>query len=641
MVDLDTLVNMLLGTEGRARYQRIGIILIVVPMVLIVATISLPIYETRFYYEGRMIEEDSWTYFEMADDRVMWEPFLDKINTSIVFFLLLVLFGILMVLQGSGKVSLFKFVNWDDEVQATALYAIGTTLALVGVIGMAHIWGMSLHTEEWTIDGEEYRGEIISPAGRVVTPLGILLLFGLLFMTAYSTTLASYRRGLDTKALRLSRLTSILAIASVLGAIALPLMGVVNVHYSDDIGAPGWTRHFDGTEPYTVLGIDIMAHIPGAHPAVEQFDRYLTMAGWCLLLSSITALVACVGVSAMGVGGGSRRTYLAMSSPAIIVVFGIITLTLMALALSIVQGVAEGLHTLPDVPFESSDVTGSAGFGAYLILAISLLITVLSIHYVRTLGKSALLAALGTVPVSDVDVAPVAPAEGGAPKKAPTPLPRGSVLLIGIVLSIIFIGAIVGAYWFLGGGDDDGDGGDGHAAINIESLGEFSETFSVDSYLIEGSTEIQDIQVQFCDLYAGGDTTYFVDSMVVTLTWVDEADQQNPVATYENQPDTFGLELVDADGSLISMYEEGSNPHGAEGEIVLHWSSSGPWIVWGNESIEVRDTYITHMHHNVDANVMMVHAGNKEAPRRPIAYTDDGNEYTMSVTVSGRMFAHD
>ncbi len=64
-------------------------------------------------------------------------------------------------------------------------------------------------------------------------------------------------------------------------------------------------------------------------------------------------------------------------------------------------------------------------------------------------------------------------------------------------------------------------------------------------------------------------------------------------------------------------------------------------IAWGNERMEVRDTYSTHHHGDVDANCMMVQIGSEEAPRRPGACTRNGNEYTLKVTIPGGVFAHE
>ena len=107
------------------------------------------------------------------------------------------------------------------------------------------------------------------------------------------------------------------------------------------------------------------------------------------------------------------------------------------------------------------------------------------------------------------------------------------------MIAVIVIAVGVGTFILLG--DGGGGGGDGGVrSVDLESLEEFSLTFSVDSHLSEGSTEIQDIQVQFTQMYCDGTQTYFLDGIEVTLTWEDEPDRQNPLATYENQPDTFG-----------------------------------------------------------------------------------------------------
>ncbi|MEA3558442.1 MAG: MFS transporter, partial [Candidatus Thermoplasmatota archaeon] len=59
----------------------------------------------------------------------------------------------------------------------------------------------------------------------------------------------------------------------------------------------------------------------------------------------------------------------------------------------------------------------------------------------------------------------------------------------------------------------------------------------------------------------------------ITLTWVDEPDQQLIIRSFENQPDTFRMTYEPSNSSTIS--DSKSNPMNSEGVVVLSHSYSG------------------------------------------------------------------
>jgi hypothetical protein len=458
-------------------------------------------------------------------------------------------------------------------------------------------------------------------------------------MVAYSATLAAYRRGLDPKALGLGRFAVLVALVAMAGILALRLGTVLVVDYSYSIAVPGDTMSFEGTEPITSLGVDLRAHIPDASAAVERLDLYLDLTSWLLVLSAAVALMGCVGVSALGMGGRSLRVHRALASPAVAVVLGLVALVFVGLAGGQLQDAAEGLYVFVPISSEDFSIDGAAGSGLIGALALAVIVVLLSVMYARILGRPMLMVAVGTAEPAPVEGEPMPVTAEGLPAGAPAPrmTPRSMVAVVVAIIVIISVAA--GAYWLAG--DGGGGDGDGEAPrVDIEGLEDFSLTFQVEGtgFLSEGSTMNHDLHVLFTSQFSDGATTHFVSYMEVTLTWEDEPDQQNPLATYENQPDTFALLLEDDEGgNNITVSDQGSNTHGQEGVVVVQWGSPGPWLAWGNTTLEVRDTYTVMWGLGVDVQVEMVEAGNLEAPRRPIAYVDSGNDYNLEVTVEGKL----
>jgi hypothetical protein len=648
-LDYSAIVNTVLGTEGAPRYKRLGVILIIISILLIVSILALPIFTASYDTPGGNVEEESWTYFQMRDDRMLWESFLGQIHTSLIGLLLLMVLGVVLLLEGLGTISLKKLLPWRTEVTANTLYVLAAIFAFLGVMGMASIWGLTLHPEEWTYNMEEYSENLSSSAGILVTVLGMVVLLCLLALVAYQVILVAYRNGLDPKARSMGKLAVLLVLVSMLGIIALRLGSIVVVDYSVDYGFPGGGGAYDGTDRYTFLETDLMAHVPDAPSSLERLDLYLDIASWCLLISTIIGLMAILGITSYGLGGRRRLVYLSMAFPVIIVILGLVALITILVAFGLLQDAATDIMGGNFYPYGESQANGSAGSGLFIGLLLCIVVGIVSIVNVRFIGRSIIKMALGTVPVPVAEEVPpvehVPPglaaetvSAGGEPEKAPTfHLTRKGVIWLALI-AIIGVAASSGAYWYIGQRDTAGNGDVGTSVVDIDSLEDFSASFLEGSYLDEGEWNTCWISEEITSDHGDDSSTLFIDSIYVTVTWVDEDDQQNPIATYENQPDRFGLDLYDEEYSYVNDNVEGENTHGNPGVLELYWSASDYYIGWGNESVEVSNPNEVVWGTWVFADVYMISAGNKEAPRRPIAYTDNGNDFEIEIWVTGKIY---
>ncbi len=618
-----------MGKEGVPRYRRLGIVLIVVSIILMVTILVAPIIKT---------EEESYSYFRMQDDREAWEDILEKANMSLIALAILALFGMLLLLEGQRRINLRRLMPWHAEPRATALYAIGTVIAFVGVIGMAAIWGMTLNLGEVVIDGEEQTQEMSSPAGGVVTLLGILVILGLLALVAYSVTLSSYRGGLDPQARMLGRVAVLVAFAALLGVMVLRLGSVIVVDSSYEIYVT-----VEGTDPMTYFEIDFLAHIPEADSNVERFDAYLDVVSWCLFFSALLALAGTVGISAFGLGARSRRVYLAVALPILAVFLGFVALAVAAFAGTQVGDVAEGLFPYGDYLSEY-EVDGSIGTGLGLCLFLGIIVAAMSVLYFRHTGRPVVLTALGTIPPVVAEGVVEVTAAGEAPEAPPTPaLAKKSVIWI-VLAIVIVVAASAGAFLMLrGGGGGDGDDGDG--GNDFESLDDFTWTSpAISDYLNEGTSSEPNTMPYNLEAMLSGESggVILIEEVTATLTWQDEPDQRQLGRMRINHPDNFQIEIV-VDGSPVVSSSitanDISSKQGTIDPIVMNASMLGfPYVAdvsWdGAYDLPEELGYVS-----IEVWVNLYEAEDLMADGpAALLWIDGGNNYTLEITVTGKIY---
>ncbi len=186
--------------------------------------------------------------------------------------------------------------------------------------------------------------------------------------------------------------------------------------------------------------------------------------------------------------------------------------------------------------------------------------------------------------------------------------------VISIVGGIIIIAAVYGVFAMEAANADYYEPGDGGGGGGGGGTGEYKNyTDSPNGQANEGESYNHTFDT-------GG---YVVDAMFV-LTWTDEADA---APTYENEGDTFTLEVRDPDMQWVQS-DSDTNAHGAEGRIELYFNITqlagepdadtfGPW-----EAIVTLDDAGDHSFLGGGTGIIFI---------------DDGNSYTLSVEMSYRL----
>jgi hypothetical protein len=142
-----------------------------------------------------------------------------------------------------------------------------------------------------------------------------------------------------------------------------------------------------------------------------------------------------------------------------------------------------------------------------------------------------------------------------------------------------------------------------------------------------------------------------IDTVTVTITWMDEPDESGAVVSYENQPDTVRASVSDSD-HVFFVEEEGSNPHGGWGTIVLSWEGDGVYLerslrrvddttwahVAGQDYVTVKGGEV-HWGDLMRSYLLMVEAGDQTHDVLPLGVQDTGNLITFQITLAGRFIS--
>jgi hypothetical protein len=140
-----------------------------------------------------------------------------------------------------------------------------------------------------------------------------------------------------------------------------------------------------------------------------------------------------------------------------------------------------------------------------------------------------------------------------------------------------------------------------------------------------------------------------VDSLTITLRWVDEPDGGNPLVTYENQPDTIRADVTTNSG-LFRRADEVANVHGQEGNLVLNWEGDGVYMAFSyrHQEGDINDVYVSGQAYVefkggdvrwdefLTGDVLMTEAGDHTHNMLPVGQPDTGNDVTFEITLGGR-----
>jgi len=646
LVDWDDVASKIAGPEGGLRYFRLGIVLVVLGIIALAAVGFTPIFSS---------DEVSLTYDSMAQ-YPDGDPFgvpnshaLGHARWALVGSGLTILMGLILVLEGKRVINLRRLLPWHAEARATALFSMAATLSSIGLFAGASLMGLATSMPTGSADGITVAVQASSPAAIVVVATMGLAVAGMLGMAYYNCVLSVYRGGGDIGNRRMARFTMSLAFMSVASIMMLRLGTIMSATVSLAVG-PDTT--IDLVYHYTSSRIDHQATL-GANEAIKgTLDWQLTIASALLFLSFLGAMAGLVGTSARSLGGNTLRVRRAAAMPTTAIV-------MMAIAL---LGLAWASATAGDAARESwgiDDLDVTLGWGLYAGVVLALGALVGALGYLRGLGMEFAKEALAfwrKAEPSEEDVedegihqpmldqalaeeARAAEAEAAGTEGAPLPSidikghrftmkpRRMQIILFAVIIAVIIVIAM-----FVPGGPGGGGGNGDEETIVITDLPTFSEDHVLSEYLSEGDT----LNYNALGTILQGDpetTVYFVDQVSLRLAWVDEPDAG---LLWTNTADTFGTLMIDNQG-LASPERGGTNAQGGQGTVEIDWYPDA-WFVYGNSDLVGWGNQLVYEDSDVSVSVTMEAAGDQVTPLGR-TQTDGGNSFSLTVTVSGRVYA--
>lgn len=646
-MDWDDFAWRLAGPEGGPRYVRLGIVLVVLGIVSLAAMGFTPLFQS---------DDATLTYDSLAKDPE-GEPFgvpnshvLGHARWALVGSTLTMVMGLVLMLEGRRVINLRRLLSWHAEARATALLSLAAAFSSVALLSGASMLGLSLSMPTSSGAGITMTVQASSPAAIVVVVAMGLALAGMLAMAYYNCVLSVYRGGGRSENRQMARLAMVLACTSMAGLVALRLGTIMSAVVTI---AAGPDTVFELVQYYTMSRIDHQATL-GANEAIKgTLDWQLTIASAVMILTFLGAMAGLVGTSARSLGGSSRRVRWAASLPTTGVLLVAIALLLLAWASA----------TAGDAARESwgiDDLEVPLGWGLYLGVLMAIGALAGALGYLRLIGRDFALEALAIwrkvespqedaveegIPQPMLDQvleeeARAAGAAGAFREEPPPPSIRiaGRTLTMRprrmqVVLFAVIIAIIIAIAVLVPGGPGGNGGNGGEEPVVITELPTFSEDHVLSEYLGEGDR----LSYNALGTIIQGDlenNVYFVDSVTVRLAWVDE-----PAAgiLWTNQVDTFEASAVDNQG-MDDPSGSSANPQGGEGRVSLDWASTEAWFAVGNTGLVDWGQQQVFTESDVAVEVVMEDAGNQVTPLGRVQ-TDGGNSFTLTVTVSGHVYA--
>ncbi len=206
-------------------------------------------------------------------------------------------------------------------------------------------------------------------------------------------------------------------------------------------------------------------------------------------------------------------------------------------------------------------------------------------------------------------------------------IPRSMRVLVLLVVVILLV-AIIWVAW--PSGDEPTPEPN---TVNIDKLEDWSWSSgsAPADLLTEGLTDTYPLSALI-----DANTTVFIESVDVTITWTDEPDGSIGPRQKENQPDTFSLE-INSSANISAMSEDISNSHGSSGTITVSVDiadSGYSYLLIGNTTdLKLGDDVMTG-----DLNILvhMIVAGDHTSQPQILIINDTGNDYSIEITVTGK-----
>ncbi len=623
LFDYDAIVTRVAGQEGGHRYKRLGKILALGGSLCVLMLVTLPLF---------IIAGESLSYWDMSgasDATPLYIPNEEVIgyaNWAIAGFVLMVLVGIMLYLEGRGTIDLRRYMIWHAEVRATALYSLAAVVAFIGTVSAGSLVAFSF-AEPTIVTSIVSIEEVSSPAGMGVLVIGILMVLGLLFMVYYNTVLSVYRGGPPYENRSLARYGMVVAFLCLMGVFMLHSMNVMVI--TIDYQPPA--QDVDYTIPYTYADIKYLVDTNQAEEGIRQLDLNLAVMGWSLLICGLLSMGCMIGIAALSLGSQTRRVRYTVSLQAFVVVFAIVALATSLVANRTVGDLGRVGLFYAVFPQVATPILAGIAISVVVIAAVTLYILEIGIDFVKEAIRPS------KEPVTDTSPEGVPAAAG---MESPTPShvskekgpPPWRAITAGMVVLVI-IAAAIGAVAFRGIGDFDDDG---DQTLDITSLDQYLETSTVDLYFDEDQVRSIDVLTEVVNMDL--DTSVvFLYNVEATISWTDEPDERMVVAQWENQPDTFSADLQD-DMGLVNEHGQSSNDHGMTGFIELRWDMGTTLLGYGNNGLLRIGEDEVEWDDPVTLWITMVDAGDQTHMVRPDR-VDGGNNCRVELVIEGYIFS--
>jgi hypothetical protein len=217
-------------------------------------------------------------------------------------------------------------------------------------------------------------------------------------------------------------------------------------------------------------------------------------------------------------------------------------------------------------------------------------------------------------------------------------VPRSMRVLFVIIIIVVLIAVFVAVGMMMGGEDKAPD--TNNNTINPDKLDDFDWS----SGPISGTAaEFQSIQMPL-DSILGGNGTVLVESISLSLEWQDEPDQTWAGRLRVNSPDSFQLRIDIGSGNYTTESEMTPNSESSkQGSVSLSLDMSTTnftYVMVGNASTAKMPEGVYDL--PIDLYIIMGEAGDLYA-QGPAAFklNDTGNEYTLTVSVMGKIVPDD
>lgn len=207
-----------------------------------------------------------------------------------------------------------------------------------------------------------------------------------------------------------------------------------------------------------------------------------------------------------------------------------------------------------------------------------------------------------------------------------------SFRLVLVILILIVLLAIVAVA--LGGGDED-SGPTGPQVVDPATLEDWSWSMDpLTEYMNEGQTR----EWYLSEILTQANGTIFIESIDISLTWQDEPDGRYGGRMRTNEPDVFTVGVMSGENISDQSPEMANDLSTKQGSIQYSYSfSSTNWtymVVGNTTGVELpEDVFIGEL----SITATLVEAGDFTTSPALLIFLDNGNEYTIEVSFSGKI----